>query len=225
MIRWCTCGIDHRGGRVGTHAAGIGAGVALADAFVILAGGHGQHVLAVDHDDKAGFFAVEKLLDHHPAAGVAKGVAGQHIGHGVLGLLQRLGHDNALARRQAVGLDHDGCALFAQVGQGRLELGEVAVGAGGNLVPRQEILGKGLGAFQLGGALARAEAAQAALLKVVDHAFDQRRFRADDGQAHVVCSAKSASAAKSMTSMATFSSPAPRGAGITGRHVDRVNVR
>src|SRR5699024_8157462 len=43
----------HRGGGVGTHAAGIGTGVGIADPLVILAGGHRQYMLAVDHDDEA----------------------------------------------------------------------------------------------------------------------------------------------------------------------------
>ena len=177
---------DHRSGRVGTHATGIGAGVAFANAFVILAGGHGQHVLAINHYDKAGFFAGQKLFDNHSTTGFAKGVARQHIGHGVLGLLQRFSHYHALARGQPVGLYYNRCAVFAQVGQGRLELGKVAVSAGGDIVARQEIFGEGLGAFQLGSALARAEAAQLACFKIVDHTADQRRFRADDSQAHVV---------------------------------------
>src|SRR5690606_24653953 len=50
---------DHGRRGVGAHAAGVGAGVAVADALVILAGSHGQHVAAIDHDDEAGFLAIE----------------------------------------------------------------------------------------------------------------------------------------------------------------------
>ena len=67
--------IHHRGRGVGAHAAGIGAGIAVADAFVVLAGGHGQHMFAVHHDDKAGLFAGEEFLDDHAAAGRAEGIA------------------------------------------------------------------------------------------------------------------------------------------------------
>jgi hypothetical protein len=38
---------------------------------VVLAGGQRQHVLAVDHDDEAGFLAVEELLDDDARAGIA----------------------------------------------------------------------------------------------------------------------------------------------------------
>ncbi|MDT4815202.1 hypothetical protein FQZ97_482260 [compost metagenome] len=179
-------GSDHRGRRVGAHAAGVRAGIAVADALVVLAGGHGQHVLAVDHDDEAGFLAVEELLDHHPRTGVTEGVAGEHVAHGVFGFVQGHGDDHALARGQAVGLDHDGRALLFQVGQRRLDFGEVLVVGGGDLVAGQEVLGEGLGALQLGRAGSGAEDGELAAAEQVDHAFHQRRFRADDGELHVL---------------------------------------
>jgi hypothetical protein len=79
---------------------------------VVLAGGHGQHVVAVDHDDEAGFFAVEELFDHHARTGFTEGVAGQHVTHGGFGFFQRHGDDHALAGGQAIGLDHDRRAFF-----------------------------------------------------------------------------------------------------------------
>src|SRR5690606_18522633 len=86
---------DHWSRGVSTHAASVRAGVAVADALVVLAGGHRQHVLAVDHDDEAGLFAVEKLLDHHARTGFAERVAGEHVAHGVFGFLQGHGDDHA----------------------------------------------------------------------------------------------------------------------------------
>ena len=181
-------GGDYRGWRVGAHAAGIRAAVAVADALVVLAGGHRQYVLAIDHDDEAGFFAVEELLDHHARAGFTEGVAGEHVAHRVFGFLQGHGDDHAFAGGQAIGLDHDRCAFLTQVSQCRLDLGEVLVVGSRDLVTRQEILGEGLGAFQLGGSGGGAEDVQAARAEQIDHAFDQRRFRADDGQLHVLLS-------------------------------------
>ena len=179
-------GGDHRGRRVGAHAAGVRPAVAIADALVVLAGGHRQHVLAVDHDDEAGLLAIEELLDHHARAGVAEGIAGEHVAHGGFGFVQVHGDDHALARGQAIGLDDDGRALLAQVGQGRLDLGEVAIGGGGDPVAGEEVLGEGLRAFQLGGAGGRAEDIQAALAEQVVHACHQRRLGADDGQLDVL---------------------------------------
>ncbi|MNR04346.1 hypothetical protein D3C85_1203010 [compost metagenome] len=50
----------------------------------------------------------------------------------------------------------------------------------------EEILGEGLGAFQLGRAGGGAEDGEIAAAEQVDHAFHQRRFRADDGELHVL---------------------------------------
>src|SRR5690606_37398764 len=85
----------HRRRGVGAHAAGIGAGVAIADALVVLAGGHWQRGGAVDDGDEAGLLAVEEFLDHHPRAGRAERVAGQHVAHRQLRFLQRRGDDDA----------------------------------------------------------------------------------------------------------------------------------
>ena len=54
-------------------------------------------VLAVDHDDEAGLLAIEELLDHHARAGVAEGIAGEHVAHGGFGFVQVHGDDHALA--------------------------------------------------------------------------------------------------------------------------------
>ncbi len=95
------------------------------------------------------------------------------------------GDDHAFTGGQAIGLDHDWRAFFTQVSQGRLDLGEVLVVGGRDLVASQEVLGEGFGTFQLGGAGGRAEAVQAAAAEQVDDTGDQRYFRADDGQGDV----------------------------------------
>src|SRR3990167_8723031 len=58
-------GGDHRGWRVSAHAAGVRAGIGVADALVVLAGGHRQHVLTVDHDNERSLFTVQKLFNDH----------------------------------------------------------------------------------------------------------------------------------------------------------------
>ncbi len=181
-------GGDHRGRGVGTHPAGVRPAVAVADALVVLAGGHGQYILAVDHDNKAGFFAIEKLFDDNARTGVAKGVASQHVTYGVFGFCQAHGDDHALARGQAVGLDDNRRAFFTQIGQGRLDLGEVLIVGGRDLVTRQEVLGKRLGAFKLRSTGGRTEAVQATAAEQVDDACNQRYFGADDGQRNVLFS-------------------------------------
>src|SRR5690606_35399815 len=114
-------GGDHRGGGLGAHAAGVRTAVAIAHALVVLASGQRPYVLAVDHNDETGFFAVEEFLDHHARASLTEGIAREHVTHRVFGFLQGHGDDHPLARRQTVGFDDDRCAFFAQVGQRRFD--------------------------------------------------------------------------------------------------------
>ncbi len=174
----------YRRGRVGAHATGVRAGVAVADALVVLRGGHRQCMHAVDHRNEAGFLAVEELFDHHARAGIAERVAGEHVTHRVFGFGQRHCDDHALAGGQAIGLDHDRCALFAHVGQRSVHVAVHGVERGGDVVAGQEVLGIGLAAFQLRGCGGRPEDAQAGGAEAVDHASHQRYFRADHGQRH-----------------------------------------
>ena len=58
-------------------------------------------------DDEARFLAVEEFLDHDARAGVAEGIAAEHVVQRLLGFGQRHRDDHALAGGQAVGLDHD----------------------------------------------------------------------------------------------------------------------
>ena len=182
-------GRDHRRRRIRAHAAGVGAAVAVAQPLVILARRQRQHVLAVDHDDEAGFFAEQAFLDHHAMAGFAHAVAGEHGVDGSVRLISSRRDHHALARRQAVGLHHDGGALLVDIGVGGGGIGEGAEGRGGNAVARHELLGEILGAFQLGGRLGRAENPQSGGAKGIDHARCQRRFGADHGERDVAVAA------------------------------------
>ena len=96
-------GGDHRRGRIRAHAAGVGAFVAIEQALVVLAGSQGGDVFAVAQHDEAGFFAFQKLFNHHARAAIvvrdAVFVIDQHEVHRVVGFLQRHGDDHAFARR------------------------------------------------------------------------------------------------------------------------------
>jgi hypothetical protein len=85
-------GCDHRCWAVRTHAASIGAAVAIAHALVILTGGHGQNVFAINHDDEAGFFAFEEFFNDDTMPGFAKGITGEHVTNRRLGF--GFGHRN-----------------------------------------------------------------------------------------------------------------------------------
>ncbi len=88
----------------------FGAGVALADAFVVLRGGQNHIVTAGDDDEDRGLLAGEAVLDEDslPCAGATalrrQREQGTHAG---LRLLVALRHDHALAGRKPVGLDDD----------------------------------------------------------------------------------------------------------------------
>ena len=183
-------GRDHRRGRVGAHAARVGAFVAVEQALVVLAGGQHRHVLAVGHDDEAGLFAGQELLDHHTrAAGVvlhAQRVVQQHPVHRLVRFFQGHGHDHALARRQAVGLDDDGRAVLVDEGVGRLGVGEGFIEGRGDAMALHEVLGKSLGAFQLRGLLRGAEDAQATGPELVHDTGGQRGLRANHRQHDLV---------------------------------------
>ena len=102
-------------------------------------------------------------------------------------LLPVHGHDDTLAGCEAIGLDHDGCALLTYIVTGGCNVGEGGVGCGRDVVPRQEILAEGLGALQLGGLAGRAKAGQPGLGKPIDDPGHQGHLGADDGQADRVC--------------------------------------
>ena len=108
------------------------------------------------------------------APAVAEGVAGEHVAHRGLGFGQRHRDDHALAGGQAIGLDHDRRAFFADVGQRRIDIGMHGVVRGRDAVAREEFLGEGLAAFELRRGGGRPEDAQALGAEAVDYAGDQR---------------------------------------------------
>ena len=119
----------HRGRGISTHAARVWAGVAFADALVVLRGADGQNVCTVAEHEERCLFALHEFLDDHLGAGPTERAA-EHIVYGGLGLDQRFGDDNALARRKAVGLDHDGGGLGLQVSLGRRRIRKMRIGCG-----------------------------------------------------------------------------------------------
>ena len=179
-------GGDHRRGRVGAHAAGVGALVAILEALVVLAGGERERVFAVGHDDEAGFLAFHELLDDDARAclGVLHShlvVEQHHVDRGVR-LVGRHRHHHALARGEAVGLDHDRRGLGVDVGVRLGRIRERAVLRGRDVVADEELLGEVLGALELGGGLGRAEDRQAGGAEGIDHAGGQRGLGADHGE-------------------------------------------
>ena len=106
IVRRVISGVITGRRRIGAHAAGVGALLAVEDALVVLGGGQRQRVRAVDQGEEARLLADQALLDHHLGAGRAERAREAGLDGGG-GILARLGDDHALAGRQAVGLDDD----------------------------------------------------------------------------------------------------------------------
>ena len=168
--------------RIRAHAAGVRALVVVLEALVVLAGGQRQDVLAIYHDDEAGFLAGQEFLDHHARAGIAEAIVGQHHVDCGVRFFQVHGHNHALAGSQAVGLDDDRCAFLVDVLVRRTDIGEGLVLGGWNVMTLHERLGEILGAFQLRCFTRRSEDFQAAVAENVDDTSRQRHFGADHGQ-------------------------------------------
>ena len=172
---------DYRRRRIGAHAAGVGSAITVVAALVILGAGERQAVRAVRHDDEARLLAGQELLDHHLAAGLTE-LAGEHRLRRGARLLDGGGDHHALAGGQAARLDHQRRALAAQP-RGIEAVAREGRGARRrNAMASQEFLGKGLGALEPRGRLARSEALQSARGECVDRACHQRCLRPDDGE-------------------------------------------
>ena len=136
------------GGRIGAHAAGVGAGIALSDTFVVLRGGKDDVVAAGDDDEDAGFFTEEAVFDEQLAARGAEFIAGEHFADGGLGLGERLGHDDAFARGEAIGFDDDRDRACPQVSERRLNRIKKRRGRSWDAVLEENFFGENFRGFE-----------------------------------------------------------------------------
>ncbi len=113
---------EEAGGGVGAHAAGVRAGVALADPLVVLREGEELKVGPVGDREEGDLGSGEAFLDHDTLACVAEDPPFHDFVDGEGGLAGVLREDDALARGEAVGLDDLRVALrlaeFLAVGVG-----------------------------------------------------------------------------------------------------------
>ena len=172
-------------GRIDAHAAGVGALVAVEGALVVLRGGERHHGLAVGEREQRALGAVEGLLHDDGGTGLAER-AREALVHAGQGLLGGLGHDHALARGQAVGLDHDRRALAAHVVSAGVLVGEAAVGGGGHARAAHDLLGKLLGALHLRRVAVGAKAGDSRGAHRVGDAGHERGLRANDNETNAV---------------------------------------
>ena len=93
---------------VGPHASGVGAGVALADALVVLRCGQCNRVFSVAEGEEGELLAFEELLENQFFLGCSQQRAGKDLCGGLFGLDVGVAEDYTLAGSEAVGLDYDG---------------------------------------------------------------------------------------------------------------------
>ena len=165
---------DLRDRRERAHAARVGAGVAVADALEVARGRERQRALAVAQREHGQLVADQQLLDEHRVVAEAALLEHRDERRARLRLVGR-DHD-ALARRQAVGLDHGG------VGVDRLQaLGDRPhdpVAAGRHARRLHHLLGEQLRALQPRGLAHRPEARHGGGPQRVGEPGHERRLRA-----------------------------------------------
>ena len=160
--------------RDGAHAAGVRADVAVAGALVVHRGHHRHETLAVGEAQHRDLGTLEILLDDDALAAFAKAALAHHFSDGLLCLLARLGDDDALADREAVGLDDGRHGGGIQIAQRFFGLVEDLEGRRRDAVFLHETLGKDLAALDLRGLGRGAEAGDARRLEQIDAAERER---------------------------------------------------
>ena len=138
-----------RCGRIGSHTTGVWAGITVVCCLVVLRCCERQEVLSIGDNNEAGFFSLQKLLDHHPGSSARQKVSTQHIGDCRFRFLYRLRNDHTLPRCQAISLDDNGRYLCVQIFISRFYFIECPVISRRNIVFLQEGFGENLGPFQL----------------------------------------------------------------------------
>ena len=135
------CGERH--GRNGAHAAGVEAGVAFANAFVVLGLGENFVAAAVGEDKDRAFDAGKELFDHHARRRVAK-LAAEHFSERMLRFFKGGENQNSLAGAKSVGLQHVGSGEGGEKFATCFHLCAVegAIGCSGNAMTLHKCLGK-----------------------------------------------------------------------------------
>ena len=182
--------IHHRRRRIGTHAPGVGAALAFTDALVILRGSELHCPRAIAKREKRNLLAVEKILDDDSLSRLAKFARKHPVYRGVR-LVYAHRHDNALARREPVGLDDDRRTFAAHIGSCRGGAGKAGISGGWDFEAGAKLLGEGFGAFEPGRSLAWTENLNSSRRQIVGNARDQRCLWANHDEIDAIRLAKS----------------------------------
>src|SRR5271170_3606300 len=162
---------------ISAHASGIGSGIAVSDALVILASLKRDNFDSVADANEADLFALQELLDDQQRPESL---------HGFFSLWQRAGDYDTFSRSQSVRFYHErkrevlhAVKCFAM----RCTLN----GTGGrNSRAKKELFSEYFASFQTGGGLTWSHDRKPARGKDVDNSVHECGFRTDDGQVCVL---------------------------------------
>ena len=172
--------------RVGAHAAGVQAFVAVEGAFVILRAGEKLGAFAIAQCVQRHLHAGDQFLDQHARAGLAERAVGHDLVDCPVGFTGVVADEHALAEREPVRL-HRALAVERR-GE---RLGSVRIGERRRLHRRDavaihEFLRENFGRFKLRRLLCWPPGAETGGLELIDDAHCEWVVRADDGEVGLV---------------------------------------
>jgi exodeoxyribonuclease VII large subunit len=182
-------GGQHGGGRISAHAAGIGAGIALSNALMILGRTKGDNGTAIGKGKEAGFLAFHKFLDDNAGACIAKAPA-EHVLQRSKSFVMAFGNDHTFARGQAVRLYDIGWFEVGQAGNGFCLVGIMLIGCCGDIGRAANFLGEAFGAFQLCCLCRWSEYGNVGHGQAIGQTINQGCFGANDDKADVMVGTK-----------------------------------
>ena len=147
-------------------------------------------MIAINHDDKARFFALQEIFNHNARAGIAHFVAQQHIVNRSMCFIQSHRHNHAFTCRQTIGFDDDGRTFLIDVIMCSIGVFKGLILRGWNVVFRHKCFGKIFRTFQLRRILCRAKYFQPCGTEIIHNTRRQGRFRSDDGKSNIFFTAE-----------------------------------
>jgi hypothetical protein len=173
-------------GRVGAHAAGVLAPVAVERALVVLCRRQTHEVLAVGDRVERGLFAEEALLDDDAASRLAEAPVAHRLCDRLAGLRGIVADGHTLARREPVRLHDQGTVLGGDPAVGLGGLLEDAEVRGRNPVARHERLRERLAPLELSRLRARTEDRHPQRADTVGDPRDEWVLRTHDDEARAL---------------------------------------
>ena len=164
------------------HASGVRAGIVIEGALVILRRRTEQVARAVHERVDRALGAAQKLLNHDLPARRAELSEFHHPVDRLRGGVRVFRNDDALAEREAVGLDDDRVTQLLAECVSLLAFGKMAERGGRNAVAFHEILRKNLRPLEACAGFRRTENPEAGLLENIRDSGGQRVIGADDGE-------------------------------------------